>query len=176
MNLRLFSLLVLILGSRLPAQEPTELRADTLEMVSDEQESRLLCTGNVILTGTNLRIACDRLEIIASRIGDLDGAVPMLDKFKYLLATGNVRIEQADREATCGRAEVLPREDKVILTEDPVLIDHGSDIVQRGTEIALMRGERRVIVQNPILTGPPIRDLAPEAGDEEETPPAPPAP
>jgi lipopolysaccharide export system protein LptA len=170
----LIALLLLIGGSRLGAAQPTELVADSLEMVSTEEESRAICVGNVILTGTNLRISCDRLEIIASRIGDLDGAIPTLEKFRYLLATGNVRLVQGDREVTCGRAEVLPREEKVILTEDPVLIDHGSEIVQRGSRMTLWRGENRVQVENVVLTGPPIKDLGPDARDAEA--PAPPAP
>ena len=95
-----------------------------------------------------------------------------MDKFRYLLATGNVRIVQGDREATCGRAEVLPQEEKVVLTEDPVLIDRSSDIVSRGSKITLLRGERRAIIENPVLTGPSIRDLGANANDE----PAPPVP
>ncbi|HEX2100724.1 MAG TPA: LptA/OstA family protein [Candidatus Synoicihabitans sp.] len=165
---------LLLAGSHVAlAVERTELRSDSLEMVSNEEESRALSVGNVVLTGTNLKIVCDRLEIIASRVGDLDGAVPTLEKFKYLLATGNVRIVQGDREATCGRAEVFPREERVVLTEDPVLIDRSSDIVQRGTKIVLFRGEQRVSIENPVLSGPPIKDLGPDARDEPAAPPAP---
>ena len=175
---RLFRLLLLLVCSAWPvtAQEPTELVADFLEMVSTDQETRAICVGNVVVTATNLRISCDRLELIATRIGDLGGAVPTLDKFRYLLATGNVRIVQEDREATCGRAEVLPQEEKVVLTEEPVLIDRSSDIVTRGSRITLLRGERRAIVENPVLIGPSIRDLGPEAKDEPETSAPAPAP
>lgn len=169
---RALFLVLCLAGLPLRAQEQTELVADLLEMVSTETESRAVCTGNVVLTGTNLKISCDRLEIIASRIGDANAAIPTLDKFRYLLATGHVRIVQEDREATCGRAEVLFLEDKLVLTEDPVLIDHGSEMVSRGSKITLLRGERRVIVENPVLVGPPIKDLGPGA----EPAPPPPAP
>lgn len=175
---RYFRLLLLLALSALPltAQEPTELVADFLEMVSTDQETRAVCVGNVVVTATNLRISCDRLELIATRIGELGGAVPTLDKFRYLLATGNVRIVQGDREATCGRAEVLPQEEKVVLTEAPVLIDRGSDLVSRGSRITLLRGEGRAIVENPVLTGPPIRDLGADAKDEPASPETTPAP
>lgn len=145
------------------APQPTELRADHLDMTSTDDESRAICTGNVILTGTNLRITCDRLEVIATRIGDKDATIGTLERFKYLLATGRVRIVQGDREATCGRAEVLPREGTVVLTEDPVLMDHSNDFVAAGEKLTLRRGQRQVEIKNPHLTAPTIQDLGPDA-------------
>lgn len=145
------------------AQQPTELRSEKLEMTSTDDETRAICTGSVLLTGENLRITCDRLEIVASRIGDKAAVVATLERFKYLLATGHVRIVQGDREATCGRAEVLPREEKLILTEDPIVADHSNDFVAAGKKITLLRGQREVLVEFPKLSGPPIRDLGPEA-------------
>lgn len=138
---------------------PTELRSEKMEMTSTDEETRAIATGSVVLTGTNLRITCDRLEVIATRIGDKDETVGTLDKFKYLLATGRVKIVQDDREATCGRAEVFPREDKVVLTEDPVIVDKSSDFVAAGERITLLRGKREVFVDLPKFTGPPIKDL-----------------
>lgn len=149
-----------------PTPVPTELRSEKLEMTSTDEETRAIATGSVVLTGTNLRITCDRLEVIATRIGDKDGAVPTLEKFKYLLATGRVKIIQDDREATCGRAEVFPREDKVVLTEDPVIVDKSSDFIAAGERITLLRGKREVLVDLPKFTGPPLRDLGADAKDQ----------
>lgn len=172
-----FLLLLLLLGVRLGAVEQTELTADTLEMVSVEDETRAVCVGNVVLTGTNLKIVCDRLEIIASRMTELGGSsIPTLEKFKYLLATGNVRLVQGDREVTCGRAEVFPREEKVVLTEEPVLIDRATEFWAAGEKITLIRGEQRVHVEKPRVVGPPIKDLGPKAGEENEKVAPPPTP
>lgn len=168
--------LLLFAANYVTAQDHSELTARSLEMVSSAEETHATCTGDVVFTSTNLKIVCDRLEIIASRIGELEGAIPTVEKFKYLLATGNVRIVQGDREATCGRAEVFPREERVVLTEEPVLIDHSNDIVQRGSKITLLRGERRVLVEDVVLTGPPIRDLGPDAEKEAPAPAPAPAP
>lgn len=157
--------------------QPTELISDLMEMKSTDSETRVVCTGNVVLTGTNLRIACDRLEVIATRIGDKDATIGTLEKFKYLLATGNVRMFQDQREVTCQRAEVLPLEDKVVLTGDPVLIDHSSGFVGAGEEITLKRGEREVIVKQSRVTGPAIKDLGanPTPADTKAGEPAAPA-
>ena len=149
-----------------PVPQRTTLDCDHAEMWSVGAETRGICTGSVTLVGTDLKILCDRLEFTAVGVGDKTATLPTLDKFKYMLATGHVVIVQSDREVTCGRAEVLPREDKVILTENPVLIDHGTDWTTKGDKMTMLRGERRVIVENSRVTGPALKDLGYKAGEE----------
>jgi lipopolysaccharide export system protein LptA len=156
-----------IFGAELPPQ-PTTLTCEHMDMWSEGEETKAICTGKVTVTGTNILIVCDRLELTATRIGEDSGAVPNLDKFRYLLATGNVSITQGSRVATCGRAEVFPREEKVVLTEDPVVADKASDMVSAGDRITMLRGEERVIVENPKVTGPPIKDLGFEKKEQEK--------
>jgi len=84
-----------------------------------------------------------------------------------------VRIVQGDREATCGRAEVFPREDKIILTEEPMVTDHGNEAKYIGRKIEMFRGERRVRGEGVHLILPAIKDLG---FDKNEAPPAAPAP
>jgi lipopolysaccharide export system protein LptA len=140
--------------------QATALSCDHMDMWSEGDETKAICIGNVVVTGTNLRIVADRLELTASRIDDeKNESVPTLEKFRYLLATGNVSITQGTRTATCGRAEVLPREEKVVLTENPVVVDRATDFVSAGEKITMLRGQERVEVEKPRLTGPPIKDL-----------------
>ena len=139
--------------------QPTTLTCDHMDMWSEGDETKAICTGKVTVTGTNLKIVADRIELTATRIGEKGGSVPTLEKFRYLLATGNVSITQGTRVATCGRAEVFPREDKVVLTENPVVVDHADDFVSAGERITMLRGQQRVDVDKPRLTGPPIKDL-----------------
>ena len=70
-----------------------------------------------------------------------------------------MKIVQGDRAATCGRAEVFPREDKIELTEKPVVIDRGIDWRGAGRKITMFRGERRVVIEGSEFEGPEIRDL-----------------
>lgn len=151
------------------APQPTTLSCDHAELWSVGAESRGVCTGNVVLVGTNLRIACDRLEFVALGVGDKTGTLPKLDKFQSLLATGHVVIVQGDREAKCGRAEVLPRSDKIVLTELPSVLDRSTGWTSEGEIITMLRGERRVIVEKSHVTGPALRDL----GFEKKKPSAP---
>jgi len=151
---------------------PTELRSEKLQMTSTDDETTAVATGNVILTGTNLRITCDQLTLVATRIGDKDATLGAVEKFKYILATGDVRIVQGDRESTSQRAEVFPREDKVVLSESPVIIDHSNGFAGAGEKITLFRGKREVFIEQPRFTGPPVGDLGATA---KPRPPASPA-
>lgn len=159
---------------------PTEITSTAFDMWNDDptgkNETHGIFTGNVVVTGTNLKMTCDRLELIATRLGDKNVTVGKIERFKYLLATGNVRIVQSDREAHCGRAEVFPREDKIILTEKPVVIDGSSGSVATGEPIELYRGERRVKGDNVKFTFPPIKDLGPDKNQAPTRPSAPAAP
>jgi lipopolysaccharide export system protein LptA len=144
----------------LAAEAPdTVIVSQSLDMRSTDTETISVFTGNVVVTGNDLRITCDRLEVVSIRIGDKTDTIGRQDKFKSLLATGHVHIVQEDREASCGQAQVLPRDDKVILTENPVVIDHSNNSIATGEPLVLLRGERRVTGQDVRITLPPVKDL-----------------
>ena len=138
---------------------PTDITSTSLEMWSTDTETFAHFTGNVVATGTNMRITCDKLEVTAAGQNEKSATVGKLDKFKYLLATGRVRIIQGDREANCGRAELFPREERVVSTERPVVIDHGNSSVAMGDKLTLLRGQRRVMGDNVKISFPPMKDL-----------------
>ncbi len=64
-----------------------------------------------------------------------------------MLATGHVRIIQGDRVATCGRAEVFPGEDRIVLTEDPVVRSTSEHYKVSGPRMILYRGQRRAVIE-----------------------------
>ena len=175
-------LLGLSLAAPLRAEEPapttpTTITSQNLDMQSTDDESTFLFTGLVVVKGNNITLSCDRLEAITARtqkdiIRDKEkSALGQVGKFKSLLATGRVRIEQGDRVATCGRAEVLPGEERINLTEDPMVRDGDSTAV--GERIILLRGERRAIVEKARITLPPIKDLGfPKNAPAPAAPPA----
>lgn len=141
------------------------------EMISTDAETTITFRDRVVVTGTNLRLTCDYLEVVVVRKGDANATLGKVDKFRSLIATGNVRIVQGDREAACGRAEVKPEEDKITLSENPVVAFHGDDARLAGKTITMFRGDRRVIVDEPVSTLPPIKDLGFDPAKKQETPP-----
>lgn len=165
----------LLLGGLAWAQnaepQPTVIQsAGPVEMVSTDTETTITYRDNVIVTGTNIRLTCEFLEVVVLRKGDASATVGKFDKFRSLLATGNVRIIQGDREAACGRAEVHPGENKIILSENPVVVLHGDEARMAGKKITMFRGERRVIVEEPVSTLPPIKDLGFDPAKQDAAP------
>lgn len=143
---------------------PTVIESGSAEMVSTQKETTFTFRDRVTVTGTNLKITCDFLEVVALRSGDPSATFGDQENFKSLVATGNVRIVQGDREALCGRAEVFPGEDKVVLTENPRVRSVDGDYEASGPMMVLHRGERRAEIvseggQRPRITLPPLKDL-----------------
>lgn len=152
-------LAVPVLRAQSADEQPTVITSDSLDMRSTERETTSIFIGNVVVTATNLRLTCDRLEVVAYRHPDPAAAIGRVERFKSLLAEGRVRIVQGDREAACGRAEVLPGEDRLVLRDQPVLVDRAADWTYTGEELVLLRGERQVRGTKPRLVGPALKDL-----------------
>src|SRR4051812_38033748 len=77
---------------------PTVIESGSAEMVSTEKETTFTFSNGVTVTGTNLKMTCDHLEVIAKRTGDPAATLGKQENFKSLVADGNVRIVQNDRE------------------------------------------------------------------------------
>jgi lipopolysaccharide export system protein LptA len=166
----LVGLPVLANATEEPPIPPTEITARHMESRSTDTEMTTVFTGDVVVTGNNIRLTCDRLDSVSVRIGSQDQVVARQNRFKSLVATGHVKIVQGDREATCGLAVVLPDDDKITLTENPVVVDHSADVTWNGDKLWMLRGERRVYGDNVHMILPPIKDLGPDKGKKVELP------
>ncbi len=156
--------------------QSTVIDSEQLDMRSTDTLTTFVFTKRVVVTGTNLRLTCDKLEVITTRQGDVTATIGKLGHFKSLVATGNVRLLQSDREAACGRAEVLPDDDKIILTDNPVVKDLANGATASGPRMVLFRGERRAVIEggeaNPSrIVLPAIKDLG--FDKDKKTPDAP---
>ncbi|MBI3886412.1 MAG: hypothetical protein HY302_11890 [Opitutae bacterium] len=156
--------------------QPTVIDSEQLDMRSTDTLTTFVFTHRVVVTGTNLRLTCDKLEVVTTRQGDVTATIGKLGHFKSLVATGNVRLLQSDREAACGRAEVLPDDDKIILTDHPVVKDLSTGATATGPRMVLFRGERRAVIEgddaNPSrIILPAIKDLG--FDKDKKTPDAP---
>jgi lipopolysaccharide export system protein LptA len=156
----------------------TVIESGAMEMVSTDKDSTFTFTNGVKVTATNMTLTCDFLEVIARRSGDPKATLGKQDNFKSLIATGNVRIIQNDREAVCERAEVFPGDDKVVLTGNPKVRSTDGQYEASGPRMELLRGERRARIigeagVRPRITLPPLKDLGYEKEKEKEKKPAP---
>lgn len=160
-----------------PELPPTVIDSEQLDMRSTDTQTTFIFAKNVTVTGTNLKLTCDRLEVITTRKGDPTATIGKLGRFKSLIAEGNVRIVQSDREAACGRAEVLPDDDKIILTDHPVIRDLANGATATGPKMVLYRGERRAVIEGAEadpsrIILPAIKDLGFAKEPKPATPPA----
>jgi len=134
------------------------------ELISTDTETTATFRDSVVVTGNNLSLHCDFLKVVATRKGDPTATLGQYGNFKSLVATGNVRIVQGDREATCGRAEVFPGEDRIVLSENPVVRSLDGEYSATGPQLVLHRGQRRAVIEGTAdaparITLPPIKDL-----------------
>lgn len=176
--IRRFSLLLFCLLSALTAPalvardgvSDTVIRSDSCEITSTDTQTHSIFTGNVVVTGNDIRLTCDRLDVVSLRSGRKQDTLGKQDRFRSLVAAGHVRIVQGDREATCDHAEVLPEQDRITLTGHPMVIDHGNNSTATGEPLILYRGERRITGSNVRITLPPLKDLG---FDKHQPPPVP---
>jgi lipopolysaccharide export system protein LptA len=164
------------------AATDTRFRSQKLEMRNVGDETITILTGSVEITSVDLQITCDRLEIVSRRAdanpGDL---VAKQNQFKSLVANGRVRIVQPEsrREATCGRAEILPGDGRITLTDKPILVDRdekGAPVsTLKGAAMRLFKGESRVEIDLPEGETVALPDLGhdPAKPDATRTGPAP---
>lgn len=157
---------------------PTVIESGSAEMVSTDKETTFSFRNGVTVTGTNLKITCENLEVVARRSGDPTATFGKQENFKSLVATGNVHIVQNDREATCDRAEVFPDDDKVILSGNPKVRSTDGQYEASGPKMVLHRGERRAQIiaeagERPRIALPPLKDLGYEKEKEKKKPVAP---
>lgn len=173
----LLTSLLLVISAHLGigAPPPTVIEsAGPAETISTDTETIATFRDQVVVTGNNIQLYCDFLKVVAIRKGDPTATLGQYGYFKSLVATGRVRIVQGDREATCGRAEVFPNEDRIVLSDNPVVRSLDDQYVVTGPEILLYRGQRRAVVrgtekERSRITLPAIKDLG---FDEEEEPAA----
>ena len=148
----------------------TVIESQACEISSTDTQTLSVFTGNVTVTGNDLRLTCDRLEVVSLRGGAKEDTLGKQERFKSLVATSRVRIVQGDREATCERAEVLPGEDRITLSGRPMVVDHGNNSTATGEPLVLHRGQRRIDGTNVRIVLPPLKDLG---FDKNLPPPAP---
>jgi lipopolysaccharide export system protein LptA len=151
------------------------------ETVSTDTETVATFHDDVVATGNGIRLTCDYLKVIALRKGDPAATLGKYGNFKSLIATGHVHIYQSDRQATCGRAEIFPGEDRIVLTEKPVVTGENPHYEASGPRMVLLRGQKRAIIEGTPnerthITLPALKDISFHDAQEGKSPAGGPAP
>ncbi len=141
------------------AEAPPEtiITSEQVTLFSGDLQNRFLFVGTVRIEATNLIATCDEMEVLTQResaatadtTGSATSALPTAQSspvgaVERIELRGSVVIQQGDRRATAGRAEIIPHLGRVVLFDAPVVTD--GDSVVTGWRMVLHRDQRRVEV------------------------------
>lgn len=131
----------------------TEIESVRLNVENDGENAYFHFIDSVRLTATNMVVECDSLEVFATREAEEQSNIGKFSAIKEIVASGNVRIVQEERTATCQRAVVKPNEERIELSGNPMVVQPTGRIVtyNPGDKILLDRGNGRIQI---ITDGP----------------------
>lgn len=147
-----FLLAVSLHGQNAPKPEKpiiaTEIESTRLQVQNDGDKAYFHFTEGVVLTATNMRVECDSLEVFATREFQEQSNIGKFSAIKEIIASGNVKIVQEERTATCQKAVVQPNEERIVLSGNPVVTQPSGRIVTYNPEdeIVLDRGNGRISI------------------------------
>ena len=128
--------------------EATLIESDHLEMREVEGQQQYIFEDAVSVTGTNLAVTCDRMEVLARRMdAERSGESGLMGatQIEEIVGTGTVRIEQEGRVARSDKAWIDPVASRLILEGNAEVDDAKGQV--RGGRLVLNQGERRAIVE-----------------------------
>ena len=105
------------------------------ELHSDQNTHISIFTGKVVTVGTNFRMTCQEMTVYFTND----------NKVEKIVATGDVVITQPDRVTHCGHADYFRDDDKFVLTDQPVILDHKNKVW--GPEITIYRTSQKMEVK-----------------------------
>ena len=129
---------------------PTEISAN--QMAYEQKDARAIFQGQVQMMDDRLNLAADKVTVRLSPES----------RIQHLLAEGQVSNTRDDRKATGGRAEYDLGQERVVLTETPVLVQPGV-VVEGAQQVVFDRraakfetvGPTRVKIQTSDQSVPP---------------------
>lgn len=129
----------------LNAQETT-ITSQTLRLVEGEHIDHFYFAGEVEVHGEDLFVSCEALHVLSLADAESSsGTKVQMGKIEHMEASGKVYIRQGEKEAWAEEAEVLPQEEKMILTHNARLKDERG--VVEGHRITIFQDQKEAIVE-----------------------------
>ena len=126
-------------------QRPIIIKSKTLEI--NNQKKIVTFTGEVNVQRDDFVINCQQLDVYYNEQPSQAGANASDNKIEKIVATGLVKITQArGGVATAGKAIYYQRDEKMVLTGNPV-VRQGDNLIE-GDRIIIFLKENRSIVES----------------------------
>lgn len=113
---------------------PIDITSDTVE--GDQKQNNITFRGNVVAKQENTTLYANMVVVYYDA---------ETKKLKEIIATGNVKVVQLNRRATCQKATFFQNENKIVLDGDAVLRE--GDNVIRGERVVYLVDEERSFVE-----------------------------
>jgi lipopolysaccharide transport protein LptA len=129
------------------------------ELHSDQTTHTSIFNGNVVVVGTAFNLTADEMKVMFNKDNKVD----------HIIATGNVVITQPGRVTHSGRVDYFQVDDKFVLTDQPVIVDHGNQL--SAPKITIYRTNQTLVTE-----GKPCKTILVNGGIGSSTPTSTPAP
>lgn len=141
---------VVVLHAADAVDEYTTVEIDYKSAVYDfsGEQKKVVLEGPITIRTNTLLVTCDHAVILSSRKQSSSTSVENsnLGSIDFIHAKGNVVIEQAGSKALAGLAKIYPSERKLILEDNPRIIDQYGTV--SGHRIVFLQGERKIKIES----------------------------
>lgn len=158
-----------------PSLKGGNTRITSEKLTYDSGKNQVIFEGKVHVTRQAMEIWSDLLTVLLDDSGQKPssgsaGAMGMGGgKVERIIAEKNVRIKQENKVGTCGKATYFVNEGRIVMEQDPVIVDGENNIrgktityyTQTGRSVVTSDPSRPVVVQfstddkGPLLPGAP---------------------
>jgi lipopolysaccharide export system protein LptA len=125
--------------------KPIVIKSNTLEVKNDDK--MVIFTGDVNAKSDDFIIECQKMLVFYENQPDQEKTGEGATKIDRIVATGQVRITRTEGGfATAEKAVYYQKDEKVVLTEKPV-VRQGNDLVE-GERVTIFLKEKRSVVDS----------------------------
>lgn len=122
----------------------TIIDSERLEIINDIQGTQFFFEKAVHIKSSDFDAKCEWMQVVMHPAQSTLG-ITTTGSINYITAKGNVVVEQQNRIATSGRADIFPAEGKIIFSDHPEVTN--AEGVVTGERITLFQDQSRMVVE-----------------------------
>ncbi len=120
----------------------TKIISDRQWLTSHENTEKYYFEGNVVMTSTDAKGTCDKIEVLISPPNRIKRREIAEITFK-----GNVQLQQDQKEITCGEAKIYTKDEVAVLSKNPIVFNREDNTRAAGAKIIYNRGTKIISVE-----------------------------